>query len=86
MPKKEKEKLSPKVVAKAKEKDTGGLIEVGVPGEIATVGRAVKKVFYRGEPREVIECNTRQRELELQDKDSVTVLDSSGDPSTIYLK
>ena len=53
--KKEKETLSPKVVARAKKKDTGGLIEVGVPGKIATVDKGVKEVFYRGERREVIE-------------------------------
>ena len=79
--KKKEEKKDPKT----KTKDTGGLIEVGIPGEIATVGRGVKEVFYRGEPREILKCDTRQRELELQDKDSVTVLDSNGDPSTIYL-
>jgi len=84
MPKKKKE--TPKVTTKPEVKKPKGIIEVGVPGELAKVDKGVKEVFYRGEIRKVMECDTRQRELELQDKDSVSVLDSNGDPSTIYLE
>jgi len=72
---------------KKKEKEEKGkFIEVGVPGDIAVVDKGVKKVLYRGEVREIIECETKERERELQDKDSVTVLDSNGNPYTIYLQ
>lgn len=85
MAKEKKEK--PKVTTKPEAKKPKGIIEVGDPEKLATVDKGVKKVLYKGEVREIIEYETSERERELMlDKDSVSVLDSEGNPSTIYLE
>jgi len=85
--KKEEKKKTPARAPKPKVKKPKGIIEVGIPGEMATVDKGVKEVLYKGEVREIMECNTEERERELiGEKDSVVALDSKGNITTIYLK
>ena len=61
------------------------LIEVGDPKKVATVGRGVKKVLYKGKEREVAEfVDSSEKELRI-DRDHVSVFDFDGNLCYIYL-
>lgn len=81
MPKKEKKEAKPKAPRKPK-----GIIEVGVPGKIATVDKGVKEVLHEGVIREVAGYVEGREEDGPEHEDSFYVLNSEGRICTIYLK